>query len=159
MISATSFHLPHLAPEGKSSLVIQIYVPYHWQNCWGTGSADPFVRNPEYKELKDKVLDEIIRATEYVIPGLSEKVVYKELATPKTMSRWTLNPEGACYGWTYDSLHCHMVNKFVRFRTPLKNLFQAGHYAVWPGGVVFSAMSGRIVAKGIYSGFKRQLIM
>ena len=35
----------------------------------------------------------------------------------------------------------------------------AGHYAIWPGGVIFSALSGRIVAKGIYGGFWRQLLI
>jgi phytoene dehydrogenase-like protein len=52
-----------------------------------------------------------------------------------------------------------MAKKHVRFRTPIKNLFQAGHYSIWPGGVVFSAMSGKIVTRGIYEGFWRQLII
>jgi len=159
MINATSVHLPHLAPQGKSSLVIQVFTPYHWLNGWGTGSADPFVRNQRYQKLKTKVLDDIIKKTEYIIPGLSERIVYKELATPRSMSRWTLNPDGSIMGWTYDSLQCHMAGKYARFRTPIKNLFQAGQYSMWPAGVVFSALSGRIVAKGIYSGFWRQLLL
>jgi phytoene dehydrogenase-like protein len=159
MISATSLHLPHLAPEGKSSIVVQVFTSYHWQNGWKTNSDDPFARNQEYRDLKQKVLDDIIKKTEYIIPGLSEKIIYKELATPRSMSRWTLNPEGSIMGWTYDSLKCHMAKKHVQFRTPLKNLFQAGHYSIWPGGVVFSAMSGKIVSRGIYEGFWRQLII
>lgn len=159
MINATSHHLPHLAPRGKSSVVVQVFTPYHWLNGWGTGSDDPFERNQKYRRLKARVLEDIIKKTEYVIPGLSGKVVYKELATPRSLSRWTLNPEGSIMGWTYDSFRCHMAKKFVRFRTPIKNLFQAGHYSMWPGGVVFSALSGRIVAKGIYGGFWRQLLV
>jgi len=57
MISATSLHQPHLAPKGKSSLVVQVFTPYHWQNGWGTKSDDPLVRNQSYKKLKAKVLD------------------------------------------------------------------------------------------------------
>ena len=159
MINATSLHLPHLAPEGKTSMVIQTFTNYHWQNGWQTGSDDPFVRTPEYKELKARVLEDIIKTCEYVIPGLSEKIEYKELATPRSMSRWTLNPEGSIMGWTYDSFRCHLAKSHVQFRTPIKNLFQAGHYSIWPGGVVFSAMSGKIVVKGIYSGFFRQLFI
>ena len=158
MISATSLHMPHLAPAGKSSLVAQVFTPYNWLNGWGTGSADPVVRNPAYRKLKARVLEDIIRSVESIIPGLSEKVVYKELATPRSMSRWTLNPEGSIMGWTYDAYQCHMSRTFARFRTPIPNLFQAGHYSMWPGGVVFSAMSGRIVAKGICGGFWRQLL-
>jgi prolycopene isomerase len=159
MISATSLHLPHLAPAGKSSMVVQVFNSYRWQNGWKTGTDDPFARNQEYRELKQKVLDDIIKKTEYIVPGLSDKIIYKELATPRSMSRWTLNPEGSIMGWTYDYLKCHMAKKHVRFRTPLKNLFQAGHYSIWPGGVVFSAMSGKIVSRGIYEGFWRQLII
>lgn len=158
MIGAPSLHLPHLAPKGKSSLNIQVNTSYHWQNGWGTGTDDPFVRTPQYRKLKNKVLEDIIRETEYIIPGLSERVVYKEMATPRSFSRWTLNPEGAIMGWTYDSLRCHMAKKYARFRTPYRNLFQAGQYATWPAGVVFSALSGRIVSKGIYGGFWRQLV-
>ncbi len=159
MISATSLHQPHLAPEGKSSLVVQVFIPYHWRNGWGTGTADPMVRNQEYKQLKEKVLDDIIRETEYIIPGLSGKIVHKELASTRSLARWTLNEEGSPQGWSYDIYRCNRAYKFARFRTPFRNLFNAGHYAIWPGGVIFSAMSGRIVAKGIYDGFWRQLII
>ena len=158
MISATSLHLPHLAPAGKSSLVAQVFVPYHWLDGWGTGTDNPFARTQKYRRLKRKVLNDIIRETEYIIPGLSDKVVYKELATPRSMSRWTLNQDGAIMGWTYDRYQCHMAKKFVQFRTPIKNLFNAGHYAIWPGGVVNSAMTGRIVARGIYYGFWKQFL-
>jgi len=158
MISATSLHLPHLAPEGKSSIVVQVFTPYHWQNGWGTGSADPFARGAKHKELNEKVLNDIIRETEYIIPGLSDKIVHKELASPRTLARYTLNEEGSPQGWSYDIYRCNRAYKFARFRTPIKNLFMAGHYAMWPGGVIFSALSGRIVAKGIYGGFWRQLL-
>jgi len=53
-----------------------------------------------------------------------------------------LNWEGSIYGWTYDIYRSHMAYKFARFRTPIRNLFNAGHYAMWPGGVIFSALSG-----------------
>ena len=159
MISATSLHQPDLAPEGKSSIVVQVFTPYHWLNGWGTGSEDPFVRNAAYKKLKKKVLNDIIKETEYVIPGLSQKIIYKELGTPRSLARWTLNAEGSPQGWSYDIYRSHRAYKFARFRTPFTNLFNAGHYAIWPGGVIFSALSARIVAKGIYGGFWRQLLI
>lgn len=158
MISAPSLHLPHLAPKGKSSLNIQVNTSYHWRNGWGTGTDDPFVRTARYRRLKGKVLDDVIRDAEYIIPGLSKRIIYKEMATPRSFSRWTLNPEGSIMGWTYDSLRCHMARRYARFRTPFKNLFLAGQYSIWPAGVVFSALSGRIVARGIYGGFWRQLV-
>ncbi len=158
-INATSLFLPHLAPKGKNSLVVQIWAPYHWMNDWGTNSHDPFARTDEYRKLKEKVLDDIIKDTEYIIPGLSEKIVYKELATPKSLARWTLNPEGSSMGWGVDAYSSHMVNKLVRFKTPLKNLFNAGQYSMFPGGVISACLTGKIVAKGIYKGFLRQFMM
>jgi len=159
MISATSLHCPGLAPEGKSSIVVQVFTPYHWLNGWGTGSADPLARNEQYLKLKEKILNDIIQRTEYVIPGLSEKIVHKELATPRSLARWTLNEEGSPQGWSYDIYRTHRAFKFARLRTPFRNLFNAGHYAIWPGGVVFSALAGRVVAKGMYHGFWHQLIV
>ncbi len=157
MINVPSFSNPDLAPKGQNGIVVQTWMPYHWLNGWGTGSDDPMARSTTYKKLKKKVLDGIVKETEYIIPGLSEKIVYKDLATPRSMARHTLNPDGAIMGWSYDTYQCHMSKKFIRFRTPFKNLFSAGHYSIWPGGVVFSALSGRIVAKGIYHGFLHQL--
>ncbi len=158
-INATSLHNPELAPDGQSALVIQVWSPYQWMNNWATGSDDPCARGEKYKNLKDEVLDAIIEESEFIIPGLKDRIVYKELATPKTLARYTLNPEGACYGWTYDFYQSHMAGKFARFRTPVKNLFMAGQYSMWPAGVIFSALSGRIVSKGIYDGgFWRQLL-
>lgn len=33
------------------------------------------------------------------IPGVKEQVEYQEVATPKTIKRFTLNPEGTAYGF------------------------------------------------------------
>lgn len=156
MISATSLFCPHLAPEGKSSVVVQVYLPYDWMNDWETNSHDPFKRTQEYKKLKERVLDDIIKDTEYIIPGLSKKIIYKELASPRSLARWTLNAEGNSMGWSLDGYSSHMAKKFTRMKTPLKNLYNAGHYAIWPGGVISAALTGRYVARGIYKGFMMQ---
>ncbi|MCP4716508.1 MAG: hypothetical protein GY868_15415 [Deltaproteobacteria bacterium] len=104
-------------------------------------------------------LASFLGGTIMIAPGECLFIVYKELATPKTLARFTLNPEGACYGWTYDLYQSLMAGKFARFRTPIKNLYTEGQYSMWPAGVIFSALSGRIVSKGIYDGgFWRRLL-
>jgi len=146
MISAPSLHLPHLAPKGMSSLNIQVNNSYHWQNGWATGTDDPFARTPQYRKLKKKVLDDIIREAEYIIPGLSERIVYKEMATPRSFSRWTLNPEGAIMGWTLDSLKCHMAKEYARFRTvfgrPTRTCSWRGNMRRGPQGSSFRPCPG-----------------
>ena len=156
MISATSLFAPELAPKGKSSIVVQVYIPYGWMDDWGTHTSDPFVRTAEYKKLKERVLNDIIKDTEYIIPRLSKKIIYKELASPRSLARWTLNAEGNSMGWSLDNYSSHMAKKLGRMKTPLKNLYNAGHYSIWPGGVISAALTGRYVSRGIYMGFIRQ---
>lgn len=156
--SWTSMHDKSLAPEGKNSLVVQVFTNYHWRNGWGTGSDDPFARNEEYAKLKERVLEDIIADSEYIIPGLSKRVEVKELGTPRTLSRYTLNTEGAPMGWSYDRYKIFMFGKFGSFKTKVKNLYLAGHYSVWPGGIVFSALSGKIVADAMYEGVAKTLL-
>ncbi len=158
LINATSLFLPHLAPEGKTSLVLQIYAPYQWMNDWKTDTHNPFKRTREYKKLKEKVLNDMIKDTEYIIPNLSEKILYKELATPRSLARWTLNPDGSSMGWGLDVYNSHMAKELSRMRTPIKNLYNAGQYSIWLGGVITAMYTGRIVARGIYEGFTRQLL-
>ena len=82
----------------------------------------------------------------------------KELATPRTLARYTLNPQGSIMGWSYDMYQTPMFGRFARFTTPVRNLSLAGHYSIWPGGIVFSALTGKLVAYGMYEGFSRVLL-
>lgn len=158
MTSWVSMHDKSLAPEGKNSVIVQIPVPYDWMNGWGTGSADPTARNDAYRALKQKVLDDIIEDLEYMIPGIRDRVEYRDLATPRTLARYTLNPQGSIMGWSYDMYQTPLMGRFLQFRTPVKNLFLAGHYSIWPGGIVFTALTGKVVAEGMYEGFWKFLL-
>ena len=158
MVSWVSKNDKSLAPDGKNSVIVQIPVPYDWNNGWGTGSADPMARTDEYTTLKSRVLDDVIQDMEYLVPGISARVDYRELATPRTLARYTLNPQGSIMGWSYDMYRTPLFGRFARFKTPVEGLYQAGHYSVWPGGIVFSALSGKLVADGMYEGFARAIL-
>ncbi|NPV59351.1 MAG: NAD(P)/FAD-dependent oxidoreductase [Actinobacteria bacterium] len=158
LMSWCSMHDKGLAPEGKNSIIVQIPVPYDWMNGWGTGSSDPMARNDAYRALKERVLDDVIADSEYILPGLRDRIAYRELATPRTLARYTLNPQGSIMGWSYDMYNTPLFGRFGKFTTPVRNLYMAGHYSVWPGGIVFSALSGKLVAEGMYEGFARVLL-
>ena len=158
MTSWCSMHDKSLAPQGKNSMIVQVPMPYDWMNGWGTGSSDPTVRTEEYRKLKAKVLDDIIESMEDIIPGIGGKVEVKDLATPRTLSRYTLNPQGSIMGWSYDMYKTPLAGRFAQFKTPVKNLYLAGHYSIWPGGIVFSALTGKLVAEGMYEGFGKSLL-
>lgn len=69
---------PRHAPEGKSSLMLQSLVPYHWMNNWGGGNKEI------YAQLKEKAMEAMIASASRLIPGLQEFIQYKDAATPLT---------------------------------------------------------------------------
>ncbi|MFP4409150.1 MAG: phytoene desaturase family protein [Spirochaetaceae bacterium] len=138
---------PDNAPPGKSSLVLQTYSSFGWQNYWENGS-EAYPRREGYKKLKEQVAGELVRNAESLLPGLSEKIEYQEVGTPLSLRRFTRNTQGSTGGWCYreDVSPVFRIPRFNMFRTPLRNLYAAGHYSLWPGGVISAALSGRLVA-------------
>jgi all-trans-retinol 13,14-reductase len=53
----------------------------------------------EYNIKKEQVGAIFIDRLENLIPGIKEQIEYLEVGTPKTVARYTLNPEGAVYGF------------------------------------------------------------
>ena len=53
----------------------------------------------EYKAKKQKVAEIYIDKLEKLISGTKEQIDYYEVATSKTVARYTLNPQGAVYGF------------------------------------------------------------
>lgn len=53
----------------------------------------------EYKVKKEEVAKIFIGRLEMLIPGISEEIEYYEVGTSATIKRYTLNPEGAVYGF------------------------------------------------------------
>ena len=86
---------PSLKNDGKYSIVAFIFSPYDWKNMWNSGPDGK--RTPEYRKLKNDLMDEMIKKIETVIPGLKEKIEVKLLATPLTFDRYVLVSEGAWF--------------------------------------------------------------
>jgi len=53
----------------------------------------------DYKAKKEQVADIFIDKLEKLIPGIQDQIEYYEVGTSKTVARYTLNPEGAVYGF------------------------------------------------------------
>src|SRR5690348_12676862 len=85
---------PRLAPEGKSSLMLQTKAPYRWINNWGGGDKKA------YGELKEKAMAAMIDNASGLIPGLKEYIEYMDAATPLTYERFTQNTDGASTAWS-----------------------------------------------------------
>ncbi len=138
---------PGFAPKGKSTLVLQTYSSAEWQGFWRNGCIDG-KRTPEYAELKETVGRELVTLAENFLPGLSSKIEYLGVGTPLSSHRFSLNAEGSSGGWCYDDRVSPAWRAPLKhlMKTPLPNLFAAGHYALWPGGVISAALSGRFAA-------------
>ncbi len=121
---------PQHAPEGKSSLMLQTIVPYHWMNNWGGGDKEV------YRQLKEKAMDAMIDSASRLIPGLQECIAYKDAATPLTYERFTHNTDGASSAWSWNPKKKFYKNAMsVNIETPVKNLYIGSCWAMQIGGV------------------------
>jgi phytoene dehydrogenase-like protein len=142
-VSCPSLTDPSLAPPGKSVLVLQTMAPAGWLGRWGR-RRDPTKRI--YRDLKRQVAQEMIATAEGLVPELSKKILYVDVGTPLSAERFTANTDGATAGWTFDPDASPLRDRYTAITTPLRGLYAAGHYALWPGGVPSAALSGRIAA-------------
>lgn len=140
-LNAPVLHEPSLAPEGKSSLVIQCFSHSDWMHRWGTGGGPELPRTERYRQLKARVMDGLIATASDVVPELRDRVVYRDLGSPLTLSRFTDNPDGSTTGWHFNPRLGPLGRPFLKSRVGLDGLFVAGHWWMQPGGVPFAALS------------------
>jgi all-trans-retinol 13,14-reductase len=139
---------PSQAPEGMATVQIMTLFPYDYMSYWKREKDG--TRGKEYTELKEALADKLIVSAEKVIPQLSKHIVCKDIATPLTYERYTLNCEGASHGW-FPAPGAKMRSQ----KTPFKNLYQAGHWTFPGPGISAVALSGRNAAKLVLGKFKR----
>ncbi|HEX9974663.1 MAG TPA: FAD-dependent oxidoreductase, partial [bacterium] len=119
-----------LAPEGKSSLMIQAICPNKWMSNWGGGNRE------KYKQLKEKVKNILIHKASALIPDLQSYIEFQDAATPLTYERYTQNTGGATSAWSWNP-----NNKFYKsilkmnVETPVRNLFIGSCWSTQIGGV------------------------
>ena len=121
-----------LAPAGKSVGVI-CCVDYidDWNN----------LTKEEYKTKKEKVAQIYIKKLEQLIPGISDIIEYYEVGTSKTVERYTLNPNGAVYGFaqTPERAKLKPIKKF-------ENLYFSSAWTNIGGGFSGAIFNGYLTA-------------
>jgi len=127
---------PQLAPPGSHVITLSLLTPY-----WG---------RMHWVDRKEEVASRLIRIAEETIPGLSRHIRVREISTPLTLERYTSNFEGAAYGWEQSPNQAGP--RRLSPRTPIENLYLAGHWTYPGGGVAAVAVSGRIIAQEILKG-------
>ncbi|MCX8152686.1 MAG: NAD(P)/FAD-dependent oxidoreductase [Archaeoglobaceae archaeon] len=126
---------PDLAPRGKASVTIMSSANYY---------DFPDRETDEYYKKKKELAEKLIQKVEKVIPGLKEKILVQDAATPKTFERYTSMPEGAIYAFDQS-----IGVKRPYFKTPIKGLYLVGASTFPGGGIEAVTISGIICANDI----------
>ncbi len=127
----------NLAPKGKSTVLILANAFY---------SDFPKRETKEYNKKKKEFAEKLIQKAEKIIPNLSKHIDVLEIATPRTMERYTSIPEGALYSFDQS-----IEIKRPYFKTPIRGLYLVGASTFPGGGIEGSTISGIICANDIYN--------
>lgn len=137
-----------LAPSGQHLIKVLVHVPYPHQEAWG--KSDP----TKYRRIKDEFSQKVIQQLEAkLIPDLRKHLLFHEAATPLTLERYTGNEMGAMYGLA--STPQQMGNVRPPHQTPVKGLFQVGHYTRPSHGIVGASLSGLFATRTILQKMNR----
>jgi all-trans-retinol 13,14-reductase len=128
------------APENMATIQLSTCLPYNYMGNWKREKDGTC--GEEYTQLKESVADKLIVSAERFIPRLSDHIVVKDIATPLTFERYTLNCQGANMGW-FPVPGGRMRSQ----KTPIRNLYQAGAWT-YPGPSIYAVVpSGRNAAQ------------
>jgi phytoene dehydrogenase-like protein len=83
---------PSLAPPGCAALTLLCLLDEVEATRWFG------MDKPAYRKAKEVFADRLIAATETVIPGLREGILYRQTAAPPTFTRYTSAGNGNIYG-------------------------------------------------------------
>ncbi len=119
-----------LAPPGKT---VGAICSVDYLKDWKDLSKDA------YNSKKEKVAEVLLQRLENQFPGIREKIEYFEVSTPKTIQRFTLNPNGAVYGFAQTPKQSGFNRLRDNFLIP--NLYFASAWA-FPGGGFTGAILG-----------------
>jgi len=98
-------------------------------------------------EFKNRLMKKFLCRIEREIPGTGENIIVKDIATPLTIEKYTLNSRGAI-GWNPIPSQTHL-NSFP-VASSIDGLFHAGQWTLPGGGIVAVATSGKNVAGKVF---------
>lgn len=128
---------PSLAPKGQHLVTATALVPYEIANSW--------------REEKQPYGERLLGQVENKFPGLGDRILMMEGATPRTMERYTLNLTGAIYGWEVSP--AQVGRGRLPHRTPVKGLYLSGHWTQ-PGGGIYGVLVSGVQTAQIVLGYK-----
>ncbi len=124
-----------LAPNGKQIITVVVSL------------QERFEEIENFDTFKEKMKKHTMEYLKSLVPDIQNHIDVIETGTPKTLKRYTLNAQGAAYGWavTVDQTWSNRL----QHTTPFKNLFLAGHWTNPGPGICAVVSSGWRVANMI----------
>jgi len=105
----------------------------------------------EYAAEKNRLIEEAILALEAFIPGVREKIDWKEAATPRTIERYTTHFGGTSFGTKFEGLR---VSQDLPDQLP--GLYHAGSVGIimsgWLGTINYGVITANRIDKFLWSG-------
>ena len=145
LIAITSNKDPsqRIAPDGVANLQVMALAPGD-RSAWGA-SSDDYRKAPAYLEAKRRFRDTMVRQASRVFPELARGIVFEEVATPVTHSRYTLSSNGTAFGIAATPSQFGRARPSAR--TAIPGLFLAGASMRSTHGVYGAVLSGRAAAR------------
>ena len=126
------------APQNCHTVEIVTFINYHVFEKWAHSPS--MKRGDEYKALKEKIGEGLVKAAERYIPNLSGHLDCVEYATPLTNEYWVNAVKGGCYGpeQTPDQVG---PGRFSALTAGIEGLFLVGA-GTFGGGIMPCVESG-----------------
>jgi len=113
-------------------------------------------RSPEYMQFKDRLVQKIVNSLEKVVPGITDKIVHKDLGTPVTNKFYVSSTNGSVYGTEKSFMQTGPFS--YKSKSEIKNLFLCGA-SIMSHGVAGAGYSGVQAAANILGCKQEDLIM
>ncbi|WP_428356332.1 phytoene desaturase family protein [Methyloprofundus sp.] len=112
-----------------------------------------FDQASDWQQEKTNYMQKMLDFADRKIKGLKSHVLFIEAGSPLTMQRYTLNQDGAAYGWAVTPEQVG-ANRIAN-KAPIEGLYFSGHWTTPGGGVYGVSYSGVQTAQKIL-GLTRQ---
>ena len=133
-----SVYYPDIRPGVTPERTAIVSSTNAWWKDW------QFERREDYEAAKERLIEETIDILERYVPGVREKIEWKEAATPCTFERYTRHWGGASFGTKFEGLKVSMT-----LPQQVRGLFHAGSVGIIMSGWLGTANYGVIVSHGV----------
>ncbi|WMW81550.1 NAD(P)/FAD-dependent oxidoreductase [Undibacterium cyanobacteriorum] len=135
---------PSLVPAGKASLgIFTLLGDGEWQS----------LSKADYKQRKLELTELLISKAEKLMPGLRAHIEVCEAGSPRTLTKFTANPQGAIYGFE-QSIHQSGLLRRFRQKYPIQGLYQVGAWTFPGAGFIGTLLSARVLVDRYFSHAK-----